>query len=81
MRILDACAEELPLWSGNDDLTVPLMAVGAQGVISVLSNVRPKLTLQMVRACQAGEYAQAGHMQTSLMGLVDALFVRSIRSR
>ena len=74
MRILDACAEELPLWSGNDDLTVPLMAVGAQGVISVLSNVRPKLTLQMVRACQAGEYAQAGHMQTSLMGLVDALF-------
>ena len=74
MRILDACAEELPLWSGNDDLTVPLMAVGARGVISVLSNVRPKLTLQMVRACQAGEYAQAGHIQTSLMGLVDALF-------
>ena len=34
MRILDACAEELPLWSGNDDLTVPLMAVGAQGVQS-----------------------------------------------
>lgn len=74
MRILDACAEELPLWSGNDDLTVPLMAVGARGVISVLSDVRPKLTLQMVRACQAGEYAQAGRMQTALMGLVDALF-------
>ena len=55
-------------------MTIPLMAVGARGVISVLSNVRPKLTLQMVRACQAGEYAQAGHMQTSLMGLVDALF-------
>ena len=54
MRILDACAEELPLWSGNDDLTVPLMAVGARGVISVLSNVRPKLTMQMVRDCQAG---------------------------
>ena len=74
MRILDACAEELPLWSGNDDLTVPLMAVGARGAISVLSNVRPKLTLQMVRACQAGEYAQAGRIQTALMGLVDALF-------
>ena len=74
MRILDACAEELPLWSGNDDLTVPLMAVGARGAISVLSNVRPKLTLQMVRACQTGEYAQAGRIQTALMGLVDALF-------
>jgi len=66
MRILDACAEELPLWSGNDDLTVPLMAVGARGAISVLSNVRPKLTLQMVRACQTGDYAQAGRIQTAL---------------
>ena len=50
------------------------MAVGAKGVISVLSNVRPKLTLQMVRACQTGEFAQAGRMQTALMGLIDALF-------
>ena len=58
----------------HDDLTVPLMAVGARGAISVLSNVRPKLTLQMVRACQTGDYAQAGRIQTALMGLVDALF-------
>ena len=74
MRILDTCAEELPLWSGNDDLTVPLLSIGAKGVISVLSNVRPKLTMQMVRACQAGEFAQAGRMQTDLMPLIDALF-------
>ena len=73
-RILRSCGDDLPLWSGNDDLTVPLMALGAKGVISVLSNVRPKKTLQMVRACQQNDYAQAGRMQTQLMGLIDALF-------
>lgn len=76
MRILDACAEELPLWSGNDDLTVPLMAVGARGAISVLSNVRPKLTLQMVRACQTGEYAQAGTDPDGADGACRRAFLR-----
>lgn len=37
-HILDACGDELPVWSGNDDLTVPLLSLGAKGVISVLSN-------------------------------------------
>ena len=73
-HILDACGDELPIWSGNDDLTVPLLSLGAKGVISVLSNVRPKRTLQMVRACQAGDYAAAGRMQVALTPLIDALF-------
>ena len=73
-HILDACGDELPVWSGNDDLTVPLLSLGAKGVISVLSNVRPKRTLQMVRACQAGDYAAAGRMQVALTPLIDALF-------
>ena len=64
----------LPVWSGNDDLTVPMLSLGAKGVISVLSNVRPKRTLQMVRACQAGDYAAAGRMQVALTPLIDALF-------
>ena len=73
-HILDACGDELPVWSGNDDLTVPLLSLGAKGVISVLSNVRPKRTLQMVRACQDGDYAAAGRMQVALTPLIDALF-------
>lgn len=73
-RILDRCADDLPLWSGNDELTVPLLSVGARGVISVLSNVRPKLTVQMVRACQAGDFVQGGALQVGLMRLIDALF-------
>ena len=73
-RILDACGDALPVWSGNDDLTVPLMALGAKGVISVLSNVRPRLTLQMVRACRENDLLAAGQLQTRLMPLIDALF-------
>ena len=73
-RIRQACPEDFFIWSGNDDLTVPLLSLGAKGVISVLSNVRPKRTLQMVRACQAGDYAAAGRMQVALTPLIDALF-------
>lgn len=73
-RILSQCGEELPLWSGCDELTVPLMSLGAKGVISVLSNVRPKKTLAMVRACQRGEVLQAGRQQLELLPLIDQLF-------
>ena len=71
---LNLCPPGFTVWSGNDDLTVPLLSLGAKGVISVLSNVRPKRTLQMVRACQAGDYAAAGRMQVALTPLIDALF-------
>ena len=74
MRILDACAEELPLWSGNDDLTVPLMAVGARGVISVLSNVMPKLTHDMVMSYLNGDVKLSRQLQLSVMNLNKALF-------
>ena len=73
-RTLERCGESLFVWSGNDDQTVPLMALGAKGVISVLSNVRPRQTLQMARACQSGDYALAGKLQCQLMPLIDALF-------
>ena len=73
-RTIDRCGDDLFVWSGNDDQTVPLMALGAKGVISVLSNVRPKQTLEMTRACQEGRYADAGKLQCRLMPLIDALF-------
>lgn len=73
-RILRACGDALPLWSGSDELTVPLMSLGAKGVISVLSNIRPRLTLSMVHAGLHGDYAQAGQLQKQLLPLIDALF-------
>ena len=73
-RTLDACGGDFFLWSGNDDEAVSTMALGAKGLISVLSNVRPKKTLAMVRACQKNEFALAGKLQRELMDLIGALF-------
>ncbi len=73
-RIRNLCKDEFHIWSGNDDQIVPLMSIGAKGVISVLSNVRPELTVKMTHMCLSGNILQAGRLQTSLMPLIDALF-------
>lgn len=73
-RTLDACGDDFFLWSGNDDEAVSTMALGAKGLISVLSNVRPKKTLAMIRACQKNDYPLASKLQRELMDLIDALF-------
>ena len=72
--VIRACGEEFFVWSGNDDQTVPLMSVGAKGVISVLSNVLPTETLQMTHAGLHGDFKTAGKLQLRLMPLIRALF-------
>lgn len=73
-RIRNVCGDALHIWSGNDDDAVAMMAAGAKGLISVLSNVRPKQVLDMIKSCQRGEYARAGALQAQMMPLIDALF-------
>ena len=73
-RTVDACGDDFFVWSGCDELAVPLMSVGARGLVSVLSNVRPKQTVQMIGSCLSGDFRFAGKLQTSLMPLIDALF-------
>ena len=73
-RTIDACGDDFFLWSGNDDEAAGTMALGAKGLISVLSNVRPKKTLAMIRACQKNDFALAGKLQRELMELIGALF-------
>ena len=68
------CPADFAIWSGNDDAAVPLMALGGKGLISVLSNVRPVETLDMIKSCLRGDFARAGRLQVSLMPLIDALF-------
>ena len=63
LRIMAQNGNDLPIWSGNDDLTVPTMSIGAQGVISVLSNVAPAHMNAMVHAALSGDYALAGMLQ------------------
>ena len=73
-KILCRCGRSLTVWSGNDDMTVPMMALGAQGVISVLSNVVPAETQAMCRAALAGDFDTAAALQIELQPLVEALF-------
>ena len=74
LRIRAACGNALAVWSGNDEMTVPVMALGGHGVISVLSNVCPTETSAMTSAALAGDFETAASLQASLLPLTDALF-------
>jgi 4-hydroxy-tetrahydrodipicolinate synthase len=63
--------------SGDDSLTVPMMAVGAAGVISVVANVAPRQTAALCAAALAGDFAKARSLHLKLFPLVKALFVET----
>lgn len=65
---------DLPVYSGNDDQTVAIMALGGLGVISVASNVVPAQMQAMVRASLAGDFAGAAGLQQKLLPLMELLF-------
>ena len=67
---------ELPLYCGNDDLIVPLMALGAAGAISVCSNILPLQTRLITFACQNGCFDEAADAQQALLPLMRALFAQ-----
>ncbi len=73
-RIVAENGPELPLYSGNDDQTVAVMALGGAGVISVASNVAPLAMNAMVNAALEGDYALAGLLQRELLPLTDLMF-------
>ncbi len=73
-RIRNACGSDLPIWSGNDDQAVAAMALGAQGVISVLSNVMPVETQAMAQAALGGDFDTASALQCGMLPLIDTLF-------
>ncbi|GAG48884.1 unnamed protein product, partial [marine sediment metagenome] len=68
------CRGRLDLYSGNDDQIVPLLALGGVGVISVLANVAPKYTHDMVYSFLEGDATKATKMQLDCIPLVNALF-------
>lgn len=69
--------EGFSLYSGNDDMVVPLMALGGQGVISVLANIMPVETHRMAAAFLEGNLQEARRLQLELKPLIDALFCES----
>lgn len=73
-RTVELCGDELNLYSGNDDQIFDLLEMGAKGVISVLSDVLPKETSQIVKTYLNGDKEQSRRMQEYYMPLIKALF-------
>ena len=74
---LAACGDELNVWSGNDDETVAMMALGAQGVVSVWANIDPKGVADMTAACLRGDFKSAAAMQLKAQALIKSLFIET----
>ena len=73
-ELISECGDSFDVYSGNDDQIVPIMSLGGKGVISVLSNVLPKQTHEMVRMCLENNYHGATEMQLHYLKLINALF-------
>lgn len=72
--IIERCGDEIDVYSGNDDIIVPMMSVGAKGVISVLSNVMPKETAELCKLCFEDNFKEAGALQVKYFPFIKALF-------
>lgn len=68
------CQNRIHFYSGSDEVIVPLMSLGGQGVISVVSNVAPELTVSLCEAMLKKDYFSAAQLQLKLMPLIHALF-------
>lgn len=74
-HIRSQCPIDFAVWCGNDDLAAPAMALGARGLISVVSNIEPEMTNAMIRAALDGDFDTACALQLGLLPLIDALFM------
>lgn len=68
------CGDDFSIWSGNDDQVVPMMSLGAKGIISVVANIDPKLMVDITHRCLEGRFEEAARLQLDHMDLIDALF-------
>ena len=71
------CGDALHLWSGNDDNTLPMMAMGAKGVISVASNIVPAAVAKLCALCLEGSFQEAMALFTRYQALFSALFIET----
>lgn len=71
------CGDDLYIWSGNDDNTVPMMALGALGVISVASNIVPGAVAKLCELCLEGSFAEAEKLYFKYARLFKDLFIET----
>ncbi len=73
-KIRSACGDDFSIWSGNDDQIVPVISLGGQGVISVLSNLLPNEANIMTKAALSGDFDTAAELQAHMLPLIELLF-------
>ena len=76
-KIRSLCGDDLYIWSGNDDCTIPLMSLSALGVISVASNIVPGAVAKLCALCLEGSYAEATELYAKYASLFSALFIET----
>lgn len=73
-QIARLCGPDFAIYSGNDDQIIPVLALGGKGVISVLSNVAPKETHDIINLYLQGQTREALNLQLDYLPLIDSLF-------
>ncbi|MDP2904682.1 MAG: 4-hydroxy-tetrahydrodipicolinate synthase [Candidatus Omnitrophota bacterium] len=76
-RIKALCPEEFALISGDDGLTLPVLSIGGIGVISVVSNIAPADTANLVKAFSQGNIKEAQRLHYKLLPLIKAVFIET----
>lgn len=76
-KVRSQCGDDLYIWSGNDDNTVPMMALGALGVISVASNIVPAVTAKLCALCLEGDFSAATELYGKYAKLFSTLFIET----
>lgn len=75
IKTIALCGDDLAVYSGNDDQTIPIMSLGGKGVISVLSNVVPNVGHQIARYCLDGDFKTATKLSVEYLDLMEHLFI------
>jgi 4-hydroxy-tetrahydrodipicolinate synthase len=76
-QVLSLCGDRLQVYSGDDSLTLPIMAVGGAGVISVVGNILPKESAAVTAAVLRGDLAEARQLHFRLLPVMKALFLET----
>ena len=76
-KTIASCGDMLNIWSGNDDNTIPMMALGAKGVISVASNIIPAVVNKICSLCLETDFKAATELYSKYSSLMSALFIET----
>ncbi len=76
-RIIALCGAKITMLSGDDSLTLPLMAIGGEGIISVVANIIPKDVKAMVTAFSEGDVRAAQRLHFKMLPLIKAVFIET----